>query len=58
MATGMNRTDAIDIIIKEFGEWVYDVNGDECSETRLPANAGKKKRLLKILLVNNNQQGD
>ena len=55
MKTGMNRTDAIDIIIKEFGEWVYDANGDSSSEVRFPANAGKKKRLLKILLVNNNQ---
>lgn len=58
MATGMNRTDAIDIIIKEFGEWVYDANGNSSAEIRFPANAGKKKRLLKILLVNNNQQGD
>lgn len=55
MATGMNRTDAIDIILKEFGEWVYDVNGNSSLETRFPANAGKKKRLLKILLINNNQ---
>lgn len=55
MKTGMNRTDALDIIVKEFGEWVYDVNGDKRSETRFPTNAGKKKRLLKIVLVNNNQ---
>lgn len=55
MKTGMNRTDVLDIIIKEFGEWVYDVNGNSNSEIRFPANAGKKKRLLKILLVNNNQ---
>lgn len=55
MKTGMNRTDALDIIIKEFGEWLYDVDGNSNSEIRFPANAGKKKRLLKILLVNNNQ---
>lgn len=54
MATGMNRTDAINIILKEFGEWVYDTNGNRSLESRFPANAGKKKRLLKILLVNNN----
>lgn len=54
MKTGMDRTDVLEIIIKEFGEWMYDVNGNGNLEIRFPNNAGKKKRLLKILLVNNN----
>lgn len=55
MATGIKRADAINKILKEFGEWVYDADGDSSKEVMFPANYGKRKRLLKILLVNNNQ---